>query len=60
MIGPLSDRFGRRPLILSGGALFLLATLGCLWAPTAELFLMFRMAQAVIATGMAISPRCGA
>nr|WP_323368574.1 multidrug effflux MFS transporter [Profundibacter amoris] len=55
MIGPLSDRFGRRPLILAGGALFLLATLGCIWAPTAEIFLAFRMAQAVIATGMAIS-----
>ena len=55
IIGPLSDRYGRRPLILTGGALFLLATLGCIWAPTAEIFLIFRMAQAVIATGMAIS-----
>jgi len=54
-IGPLSDRYGRRPVILAGGALFLLATLGCLWATTAEAFLAFRMGQAVIATGMALS-----
>lgn len=55
LIGPLSDKFGRRPVILWGLALFMLATLGCLWAPNIETFLAFRMAQAVIATSMTLS-----
>ena len=54
-IGPLSDRFGRRPLVLIGLCLFLLATLGTLLAPTAGVFLIFRMMQAVIATGIVLS-----
>ena len=55
LIGPLSDKFGRRPVILWGLALFMLATLGCIWAPNIEVFLAFRMAQAVIATSMTLS-----
>lgn len=55
IIGPLSDRYGRRPVILGALAVFLLATLGTLLAPTAGWFLLFRMMQAVIATGMALS-----
>jgi MFS transporter, DHA1 family, multidrug resistance protein len=55
VIGPLSDRYGRRPVILWGIGLFLLATVGTLVAPTAETFLICRMAQAVIATGMTLS-----
>ncbi len=54
-IGPLSDRYGRRPIILWGSAIFIVATLGCIMAPTAQAFLTFRMIQAVIATGMALS-----
>jgi DHA1 family bicyclomycin/chloramphenicol resistance-like MFS transporter len=56
VIGPISDRFGRRPVVLvGGGGVPLVATLGCIWAPTAEVFLLFRMAQAVIVTGMVLS-----
>ena len=55
VVGPLSDRYGRRPVILGGIALFMLATLGCLWAPTVEVFLAFRMAQAAIVTAMVLS-----
>jgi DHA1 family bicyclomycin/chloramphenicol resistance-like MFS transporter len=55
VVGPLSDRFGRRPVVLGSIALFLLATLGCLVAPTVEVFLAFRMAQAVIVAGMVLS-----
>ncbi len=55
IIGPLSDRYGRRPVILGGMATFLLATIGCLLAPTVEIFLVFRMLQAVIAVGMVLS-----
>lgn len=54
-IGPLSDNIGRRPVLLWGIGLFCLATLGCLFAPTIELFLAFRMCQAAIAVGMVLS-----
>ncbi len=54
-IGPISDRFGRRPVILTASALFLLATLGCIFAPNITVFLVFRTAQAVIAINMALS-----
>jgi DHA1 family bicyclomycin/chloramphenicol resistance-like MFS transporter len=54
VVGPLSDRYGRRPVILGGIVLFLLATLGCLWAETIEVFLAFRMAQAAIVVAMVL------
>lgn len=55
LIGPLSDRYGRRPIILWGVTIFIIATLGCILSPNATMFLAFRMLQAVIATGMALS-----
>lgn len=55
IIGPISDKIGRRPVILWGLALFILATLGCLFAPNITVFLIFRMSQAVIATSMVLS-----
>ncbi|MGD1883591.1 MAG: multidrug effflux MFS transporter [Paracoccaceae bacterium] len=54
-IGPISDNLGRRPVLLGGIALFLLATLGCIYAPSAEVFLFFRMCQAVIAVAIVLS-----
>lgn len=55
VIGPISDRFGRRPVVLCGIVLFMLATLGCLMASTVKVFLAFRMAQAAIVVGMVLS-----
>jgi MFS transporter, DHA1 family, multidrug resistance protein len=55
VVGPLSDRFGRRGLILGAMAIFSVATVGTLLAPTIEVFLVCRTAQAVIATGMVLS-----
>jgi MFS transporter, DHA1 family, multidrug resistance protein len=55
VIGPISDRYGRRAVLLGSLVLFLLATVGTLLAPTASWFLIFRMAQAVIASGMVLS-----
>jgi MFS transporter, DHA1 family, multidrug resistance protein len=55
LIGPISDRYGRRKTLLASLALFLLATVGTLLAATATQFLIFRMAQAVIASGMVLS-----
>ncbi|WP_170758652.1 multidrug effflux MFS transporter [Ruegeria lacuscaerulensis] len=55
LIGPLADQLGRRPVILGGLALFLLATLGCIYAPNVETFLAFRMCQTVIVVGQVLS-----
>jgi DHA1 family bicyclomycin/chloramphenicol resistance-like MFS transporter len=55
VVGPISDKMGRRPVILASILLFILATLGCIFAPTAEIFLAFRMAQAAIAATMVLS-----
>ncbi|WP_264210246.1 multidrug effflux MFS transporter [Leisingera thetidis] len=54
-VGPISDQMGRRPVILTSIVLFLLATLGCIYAPTAELFLLFRVAQTAVAATMVLS-----
>ncbi|PJF09042.1 multidrug effflux MFS transporter [Pseudorhodobacter sp. MZDSW-24AT] len=55
VIGPISDRYGRRKVLLGSLILFLIATVGTLLAPNATVFLAFRMAQAVIAAGMVLS-----
>jgi len=55
LIGPISDRFGRRRVALAVLGLFLAATLGTLLAPSAEVFLAFRLVQAVVATNFVIS-----
>lgn len=55
VVGPISDRFGRRPIILWGLGLYLVATLGCIFAPNVTVFLVFRMVQAVVAVAMVLS-----
>ena len=55
LIGPISDRFGRRPVVLAALVVFLLATVGTLLAPNATVFLAFRMVQAVVTAGMVLS-----
>ena len=55
LIGPVSDKIGRRPVILWGIILFCVATVGCLLAPNATVFLIFRSLQAVVAVAMVLS-----
>lgn len=55
IVGQISDRFGRRPVLLWAMSIFTLASVGCLLAPTAEIFLAFRMMQAVVAAGLVLS-----
>lgn len=55
LIGPLGDFFGRRPVILGSIGVFLVATLGCIFAPNVAVFLTFRIVQAAIVAGMALS-----
>jgi DHA1 family bicyclomycin/chloramphenicol resistance-like MFS transporter len=45
--GTLSDRFGRRPLLISGLALFLVGSILCALAPTIEVLLAGRLVQAL-------------
>jgi len=54
-IGPVADRFGRRPVILVSIVIFVFSTIACMLATTIEVFLFFRMLQAAIATCMVIS-----
>ncbi len=55
VIGPISDRFGRRNVTLICQGIFIAATLGCLFAPTVEAFLFFRMCQSAVAVGLVLS-----
>ena len=43
--GPLSDRFGRRPVLLIGMGGYVLASLACVAAPSMELLVLARIAQ---------------
>ena len=54
VVGPISDRYGRRPVILWGFALFTLASLGAAFAPTVEVFLVLRILQGSVVVGMAL------
>lgn len=54
-IGPASDRFGRRPVMLVSLAIFVLSTLAAIFAPTIELLLVCRVFQAFAAAGMVLS-----
>ena len=53
--GPLADRFGRRPVSLFALGLFFIASLGCANAQSYEVFLLCRIMQGAIATGLALS-----
>lgn len=45
LLGPISDRTGRRPLLVSGGWLFALFSAVCAVAPGAELLILARLLQ---------------
>ncbi len=45
--GPLSDRFGRKPILLIGLSLYTLAGVGCAWADSIDLLISWRIAQGV-------------
>lgn len=47
LYGPLSDRYGRRPVLLAGMALFTVASLACWLADSVELLIAARFAQAM-------------
>lgn len=45
--GPLSDRFGRRPVLLGGQGLYIAASIACALAPTLSLLVAMRFVQAI-------------
>lgn len=45
--GPLSDRYGRKPVLLVGLTIFALGSLGMLWVENAATLLVLRFVQAV-------------
>ncbi len=55
--GPLSDRYGRRPVLLAGLVLYTAATLLCMLAPSIEWLIAGRALQAVGACSAPIAAR---
>ena len=55
ILGPISDRIGRRPVMLWTLVLFALASLGAALSTSFELFMTFRCLQAVMISGFVIS-----
>lgn len=55
IVGPLSDRIGRRPVLFGALALFAGASLMCALAESVWTFLAFRMLQGGMISGFAIS-----
>lgn len=55
VIGPLSDRIGRRPVLLIALGFFAFASVGCVMAPNFETFLAFRMLQGGMTAGYTLS-----
>ncbi|OCO98728.1 MULTISPECIES: CmlA/FloR family chloramphenicol efflux MFS transporter [unclassified Ensifer] len=55
LFGPLSDRFGRRPVLLGGATLFALSSLGLAVTSSAPVFVALRLAQATGASAALVA-----
>ncbi|WP_413991337.1 multidrug effflux MFS transporter [Labrys okinawensis] len=55
--GPFSDKYGRKPLLLGGLCLFVIASLLCVIAPSIELLIAARFFQALGAAGPIVLAR---
>ena len=55
LVGPLADRYGRRPVMLGTLAIFVLASIGTLLATSATMFLLFRLIQASAMAGTVLA-----
>ena len=53
--GPLSDRYGRRTIMLIFFFIFMLGSVGCFLSETLSTFLFFRILQASSAAGLVLS-----
>ncbi len=57
LYGPLSDKFGRRPVMLAGFALYLAATAACIFSTSVGMLIAARVGQALGAAGPIILTR---
>jgi MFS transporter, DHA1 family, multidrug resistance protein len=55
IIGPMSDKYGRRPVMIGGIVMFLAGTLICLAASSIHIFLFGRLVQAFAVAGIVLS-----
>ncbi len=55
VFGPLSDKFGRRPVILIAFCIMIIGTLICIFATSIEWFLVGRIVQAASSAGLVLS-----
>ncbi len=55
--GPITDRFGRKKVIISGISLFIISSIGCALAKDYSHFLSFRMIQGAAASGGLVAGR---
>ncbi|WP_028032086.1 CmlA/FloR family chloramphenicol efflux MFS transporter [Chelativorans sp. J32] len=55
VFGSLSDRFGRRPVLIGGGVIFAAASLALAAISSAELFLLLRLVQATGAAAVLVA-----
>ncbi|MEM7376929.1 MAG: multidrug effflux MFS transporter [Pseudomonadota bacterium] len=55
VIGRLSDRVGRRPVLLVAVGVFACASVGCVFADSVQSFLFFRMLQGGMTAGYSLS-----
>lgn len=55
ILGPISDRYGRRPVMLVSIILFIIVTVGAVTTTSFETFMLFRVLQSVIVSGLVLS-----
>lgn len=55
--GPISDRYGRRPMLIYGVLVFVAGSLACVFAPTMEILIIGRITQAVGAAASLVVAR---
>lgn len=55
--GPLSDRFGRKPPLYVGIAIFLLGAIGCILATSIDMLIAARLVQGIGASAVMVIPR---
>lgn len=57
--GSLSDKYGRRSSMLAAMYLFIISTIGCIFAPTIEIFAILRLLQGIAGAGGIVISRAG-
>lgn len=55
LLGPLSDRVGRRPVLLFGGLIFIISTVGCAFSHEIYSLLLWRFIEGASIASMAIA-----